>query len=276
VDPLDYETLQISPNAEPEVIAAAYRALAKKYHPDRSTAPDSMMRMSRLNAAYAALKTRAGRIASNDTPLEPPASPLRRLSPRGIDPGAPLEELLATVSSIVTSARQQLIDEMTEDGVPREVASSLVATALRELSGNSPDSRHKGPRPETTRIDPSASFDEALKVIVQRAQTMRDQLVDDLVRDGLNRGTAQELADTAIERTRRKARTAGAVEARLTPERVDLSGPLNAGIRIVAAKLQAARQIVLEELARDGIPHRTAVQLVQAASETDGPARRGK
>jgi len=47
-----YETLQVSPTAEPEVIAAAYRALAKKYHPDRSDAADAMGHMARLNAAY--------------------------------------------------------------------------------------------------------------------------------------------------------------------------------------------------------------------------------
>ena len=52
-----YEILQVSPNADPEVIEAAYRRLARKFHPDhnpRSVA--ALEHMKRLNAAYAVLK----------------------------------------------------------------------------------------------------------------------------------------------------------------------------------------------------------------------------
>jgi curved DNA-binding protein CbpA len=52
-----YRVLQVDPSAEPEVIDRAYRALALKYHPDRSAGtPDAAgTRMRRINEAYAVL-----------------------------------------------------------------------------------------------------------------------------------------------------------------------------------------------------------------------------
>jgi hypothetical protein len=43
-----YEILQVSPGAEPEVIVAAYKGLAKKYHPDRSSADQARMMLINL------------------------------------------------------------------------------------------------------------------------------------------------------------------------------------------------------------------------------------
>ncbi len=50
-----YEVLQVSPSAEPEVIRASYRSLARLYHPDLNAAPGADARMRELNAAYAVL-----------------------------------------------------------------------------------------------------------------------------------------------------------------------------------------------------------------------------
>ena len=47
-----YEVLQVSPLAEPDVIRAAYRVLARSYHPDLSHAQNAAGLMRRLNAAY--------------------------------------------------------------------------------------------------------------------------------------------------------------------------------------------------------------------------------
>lgn len=47
-----YEILQVSPNAEPEVITAAYHRLARKYHPDVSREPNAAEKMKALNEAY--------------------------------------------------------------------------------------------------------------------------------------------------------------------------------------------------------------------------------
>ena len=47
--------LQVSPDAEQEVIEAAYRQLARKYHPDVYSGPDAAQRMRELNEAYEVL-----------------------------------------------------------------------------------------------------------------------------------------------------------------------------------------------------------------------------
>ena len=46
-----YDVLQVSPWCEPEVIQAAYRALARSRHPDVNRDPDAEDQMRRLNAA---------------------------------------------------------------------------------------------------------------------------------------------------------------------------------------------------------------------------------
>lgn len=50
-----YKILQVDPEAEEEVIAAAYRRLARKYHPDTATGPESLGRMEAINAAWEVL-----------------------------------------------------------------------------------------------------------------------------------------------------------------------------------------------------------------------------
>ena len=53
--PDHYATLQVDPRAEPEVIDAAYRRLAAKYHPDVNDSADALEYMQQLNAAYEVL-----------------------------------------------------------------------------------------------------------------------------------------------------------------------------------------------------------------------------
>lgn len=269
-----YETLQIRPTAEPEVIDAAYRALAKKYHPDRSSAPDAEARMARINAAFQAVRGRGGRLTTPHGKLEAPVIRASRLSPEGVDPTAPLEEVLSQVTHIVTVARQQIIDEITGDGVSHDLAANLVAAALKSLVSAVSDSSRQRSRATGTGLDPAASYDEAIQFVTQKAQAMRDQLADQLAKDGLNRSAALELTDAAFERVRRGARSTSAQESRLTPDHVDLTGPLDSGVRVVGAKLRVARQMVLDELTRDGIPLRTAEQLVDAAGQAPSGRQR--
>lgn len=54
-----YAVLQVHPEADLDVIQAAYRALARQYHPDGST-PD-IDRMREVNGAYERIKTEAAR-----------------------------------------------------------------------------------------------------------------------------------------------------------------------------------------------------------------------
>jgi curved DNA-binding protein CbpA len=58
-----YKILQVDPEAEDEVIAAAYRRLARKYHPDTATGPEALGRMEAINAAWEVLGNPARRAA---------------------------------------------------------------------------------------------------------------------------------------------------------------------------------------------------------------------
>jgi len=76
-----YEILQVSPKAEPEVIQAAYKALARKYHPDHH--PDKALaqqKMIRINEAYEVLGDPERR-RRYDAGLEGP----RRIAPPAYD-----------------------------------------------------------------------------------------------------------------------------------------------------------------------------------------------
>lgn len=56
-----YRILQVDPTAEQEVIIAAYRRLALKYHPDINKSPDTYHRMQEINEAYEVLSNPARR-----------------------------------------------------------------------------------------------------------------------------------------------------------------------------------------------------------------------
>jgi curved DNA-binding protein CbpA len=51
-----YKVLQVDPEAEDEVIQAAYRRLAQKYHPDVAPDEAAAARMTAINAAWAVLR----------------------------------------------------------------------------------------------------------------------------------------------------------------------------------------------------------------------------
>jgi curved DNA-binding protein CbpA len=58
-----YKILQVDPEAEAEVIEAAFRRLARKYHPDVATDPDAPARMILINRAWEILRDPARRAA---------------------------------------------------------------------------------------------------------------------------------------------------------------------------------------------------------------------
>lgn len=58
-----YETLQVSPRADAEVIEAAYRVLARRLHPDRNPSPTATAAMAQLNAAWETLRDPVRRAA---------------------------------------------------------------------------------------------------------------------------------------------------------------------------------------------------------------------
>jgi len=68
-----YKVLQVDPDAEPEVIRAAYRALALKYHPDVSTG--SQERMAALNHAWGILRDAGARAAFDQARVDSKRKP---------------------------------------------------------------------------------------------------------------------------------------------------------------------------------------------------------
>ncbi len=70
MDSSPYDVLGVLPASEPEVVDAAYRALMKKYHPDRwqGAEGESRKRAQAINAAYAAIKSGKPLPTVNPTP----------------------------------------------------------------------------------------------------------------------------------------------------------------------------------------------------------------
>lgn len=64
-----YRELQVHPLAEPEVVDAAFRRLARKYHPDVNPAPGAAEQMARIVEAYELLSD-PDRRAAYDRSLE--------------------------------------------------------------------------------------------------------------------------------------------------------------------------------------------------------------
>jgi hypothetical protein len=94
VDP--FAVLGVAPDAAPRELSAAYRELAKRWHPDRGGGAEAQRRMAEINAAYDLL--RAGELRAGSGPPPPPtgrtarfSDPLRRALGRelldALDPG---------------------------------------------------------------------------------------------------------------------------------------------------------------------------------------------
>jgi curved DNA-binding protein CbpA len=87
-----YRILQIQPDADPDVVRAAYRVLARKAHPDASAAmdPTAERRMTDLNWAYALVRDPVKRQAwEADRRRAPPPTPAEAATHGA--PRAPLE-----------------------------------------------------------------------------------------------------------------------------------------------------------------------------------------
>ena len=72
IDP--YKVLQVDSEAEDEVIQAAYRRLARKYHPDLADTPEAAARMAAINAAWEMIGDPASRAAYDRTRAATPAA----------------------------------------------------------------------------------------------------------------------------------------------------------------------------------------------------------
>ena len=77
-----YAILGVSPAADPEVIRAAYRALARKYHPDLTASACTAEHMRALNAAYEVLSDTERRLRYDQKRQEEIESLLTRAARR--------------------------------------------------------------------------------------------------------------------------------------------------------------------------------------------------
>ena len=89
-----YKILQVDPEAEDEVIQAAYRRLAQKYHPDRAPDAEGVARMVAINAAWELVRDPARRAAydagrSGPVPRPASAAGTRPAQPANAAPPAP-------------------------------------------------------------------------------------------------------------------------------------------------------------------------------------------
>jgi curved DNA-binding protein CbpA len=84
VDP--YRMLQVIPDAEPEVIRAAYRALARKHHPDVG---GSEIQMAMLNAAWETLRDQGQRARYDLDRRAAAAAPTTQTERYGVDQRPP-------------------------------------------------------------------------------------------------------------------------------------------------------------------------------------------
>ena len=76
-----YAVLQVLPSAEPEVVNAAFKALALKYHPDHDATRRAAEKMAELNRAYRHPPRRAHR--------EPPMTAPGGVTVAGIERAPP-------------------------------------------------------------------------------------------------------------------------------------------------------------------------------------------
>jgi curved DNA-binding protein CbpA len=100
-----YKVLQVDPEASPEVITAAYKVLAKRFHPETDLTGVHEIRLAELNRAYGVLHSAAARRAYDEERA-------LRMNPMG--PGSEPEPVLAPVA--VPPPRRHASADGTPDG----------------------------------------------------------------------------------------------------------------------------------------------------------------
>ena len=115
-----YAVLEVRPGASREEVQAAYRAAAKRWHPDRAGSVEAQARMAQVNAAWEALRDgppppaaaapRAQRVARGAWLHEP----VRRALGRELVAALELGEDVAFVAPVATWASPQAVLAVTD------------------------------------------------------------------------------------------------------------------------------------------------------------------
>ncbi len=110
-----YKTLQVDAEADGDVIRAAYRRLALKYHPDGGETPERGRRMAELNAAWEILRDPqrraaydAGRRAQQTAPPPPRPTPVDDTSAMRVAWGASGPPRAESANPLWTSGRSNV------------------------------------------------------------------------------------------------------------------------------------------------------------------------
>ena len=86
--PDPYKVLQVDPDADREVIEAAYKRLARKYHPDVSKEPNPVARMVQINQAWELLRDPVRRASVDRARIRSAATSARVVAADGRDHAA--------------------------------------------------------------------------------------------------------------------------------------------------------------------------------------------
>ena len=140
-----YADLQVDPKAQPEVIEAAYRRLARIYHPDVSKSADAGEVMRRLNLAYEVLSNAAKRAeydwargieAQRKYASKPKRSPSERMCPRCGVPNNPGRSYCLRCSSPIRETQPGSATSASDSGsYARTVPFGVVAVAVLLVVG---------------------------------------------------------------------------------------------------------------------------------------------
>jgi curved DNA-binding protein CbpA len=83
-----YKILQVDPEADADVIQAAYRALARKYHPDVAGSGEADGRMTAINAAWQVLRHADKRAAFDEQRAKRMGAPPRKAPAKAASAGS--------------------------------------------------------------------------------------------------------------------------------------------------------------------------------------------